>query len=337
MIVDVHGHFTTAPTALDAYRGHQLRSLNKPSRGKLAISDDALLESLEPVVGQMAQRSIDAVLFSPRAAGMGHDAGDARVSRYWTETNNDLIERACRLHPNRLVPVCQLPQSPGLDPIGLLPELDRCASLGFVGCLVNPDVAGGLEPFTPSLGDRVWYPLWERLVELEMPAMIHASATRNPALHLNGSQYIAHDHAAVVELTMSSVLDDFPTLTLIIPHGGGGIPFQYNRQRALHLLQGHRPFEDALRRLYFDTSIYDADSMEMLIRKVGPANILFGSEMFGTAKAIDPETGRAFDDNLGLITTIPWLSDEDRAAIFSGNALRLFPRVRTWLDPQTVS
>ena len=147
--------------------------------------------------------------------------------------------------------------------------------------------------------------------------MVHASATRNPALHMNGAHYIAQDHAAVVELCMSAVFDDFPTLALVIPHGGGGIPFQFNRQRALHMLQGKTPFEEAVRHLYFDTAVYDADSMEMLIRKIGPANVLFGSEMFGTAKARGPQTGRPFDDNIPLINAIDWLSDEEREAIFA--------------------
>lgn len=332
MIVDVHGHFTTAPAAFDAYRARQLGALNKPAKGTLAISDAALAESLRPVIGQMDQRGIDVLFFSPRAAGMGHDIGDETVSRHWTEISNDLIARACALHPNRLVPVCQLPQSPGVAADRLIGELERCAALGFVGCLVNPDVSGGLQPFTPSLGDRFWYPLWERLVELEMPAMVHASATRNPALHMNGAHYIAQDHAAVVELSMSQVFDDFPSLAIIVPHGGGGIPFQFNRQRALHVLGGAVPFEEAVKRIYFDTAVYDREALELLVRKLGAANVLFGSEMFGTAKAVDPETGRPFDDILPLLTSIEWLSDEDREMILSGNARRLFPRARATLD-----
>lgn len=67
--------------------------------------------------------------------------------------------------------------------------------------------------------------------------------------------------------------------------------------------------------------------MEMLIRKIGPANVLFGSEMLGTAKAIDPDTGRAFDDILPIIDALE-LAPQDRSLILDGNALRLFPRVR---------
>lgn len=332
MIVDVHGHFTTAPARLDAYRGRQLSMLNQPVRGSLAVSEEELASSLEPLLVQMGARGIDVVMLSPRAAGMGHDIGDAVVSEHWTRVNNDLIARACGMHPRRLVPVCQLPQSPGLAPAALLSELDRCAAAGFAGCLLNPDVSGGLAPFTPSLGDRWWYPLWERLEELSMPVMVHAGATRNPAMNLHGAHYIAQDQAAAVELCMSTVFDDFPELTVIVPHGGGAIPFQFARQRALHVLAGRRPFEEAVRNLYFDTAVYDADALEMLLRKIGPANVLFGSEMFGTAKAVDPRTGRPFDDNLPLLTSIPGLSEKDLDTVLSGNARKLFPRARAALE-----
>jgi len=337
MRIDVHGHFTMAPPALDAYRGRQTSLLNRPTRGSLSISDDELDASLAGLLAQMDERGIDVVLFSPRAAGMGHDLGDETVSRHWTEINNDLIARACERFPRRLVPVCQLPQSPGADPANLRSELERCAAMGFVGCLVNPDVSGGVAPLTPPLGDEWWDPLWSAISEVEMPAMIHASATRHPGFHLNASHYIAQHHAAAVELATSSVLKRHPALTVVVPHGGGAIPFHFNRLRALQVLAKSTPFDEAVARLYFDTSVYDADAIEMLLRKIGAANVLFGSEMFGTAKAVDPATGRTFDDIVPMIDAISWLSDEDRRAIYEGNAKRLYPRLGQWLARAGVS
>ena len=121
---------------------------------------------------------------------------------------------------------------------------------------------------------------------------------------------------------------DFPTLKLIIPHGGGAVPYQFNRHRALHVREGRRPFEEMVRHLYFDTAIYDQDSMEMLIRKIGPDNVVFSTEMLGTAKAIDPKTGRYFDDTVGMVKSIEWLTDEDRYKIFEGNAKKLYSRAK---------
>ncbi len=268
MRIDIHGHFTTAPPELDAFRGRQLTDVNKPRKRPMKISDERLERSLTPVLEAMTARSIDVVLFSPRASGMGHDYGDALTSRYWTEVNNDLIARLVGMHSGVLVGVGQLPQSPGTAPTQWLDELTRMADeLDFVGCLINPDISGGLQPFTPSLGDEYWYPLWERMCELGIAGMIHASSTHNPAFHLNGSHYVAWDYGATVELAASKVFERFPELKLVVPHGGGGIPFQFNRNRALHVAQKLPPFEEVVRSIYFDTALYDADSLEMLIRK----------------------------------------------------------------------
>lgn len=333
MRIDIHGHYTTAPPQLDAFRGRQITDINKPRKRVMKISDDEISQSLQANIQAMDERGIDLVLFSPRASGMGHDFGDALTSRYWTEVNNDLIRRVCALFPRRFAPVCQLPQSPLAEPAQWLSELERCVTeMGFIGCNINPDISGGLQPFTPSLADRYWYPLWEKLTELEIPGMIHASSTHNPAFHLNGSHYIVWDYGAAIELCASSVFDDFPTLKLIIPHGGGGVPYQFNRHRALHVSQGNRPFEEAIRQLYFDTSLYDPDSLHMLVRKVGPANILFGTEMFGTAKETDPLTGRGFDDVGWMIEQDQGLDHAEREAIFYGNALAVYPRLKGWQE-----
>lgn len=328
MIVDIHGHFTQAPSKLHSYRAAQITRQNRPSKGDPHISDDEIREALQANMDQMDARGIDKVMFSPQASAMGHHFGNELVSRYWTETNNDLIHRACAMYPDRLIPVCQLPQTPGASPENCLPELERCVSMGFVGCNVNPDVSGGVAPLTPSLGDRWWYSLWEKLVELDVPAMIHASATLNPALHVNGTHYINQDTVAVFELCDSQVFRDFPTLKLIIPHGGGAVPFQYNRYRALNVLSGKPRFEEVVSHLYFDLAVYDADAIDFMLRKLGVDNVLFASEMFGTGKAVDPDTGKAFDDTIDLIKSIKWLSEADKSKIFEGNAKRLYSRAR---------
>jgi 4-oxalmesaconate hydratase len=83
-----------------------------------------------------------------------------------------------------------------------------------------------------------------------------------------------------------------------------------------------------VKKLYFDTAIYDRDSMEMLIRKMGADNVLFATEMFGTAKDVDPQTGKLFDDTVHFVKEIDWLTDDDRHKIFEGNARKLFTRAR---------
>jgi len=126
----------------------------------------------------------------------------------------------------------------------------------------------------------------------------------------------------------SRVFQDFPTLKIIIPHGGGAIPYQWNRHRGMHVKEGYEPFEEAARRIYWDMAIYDKESMELLIRRVGVDNVLFATEMFGAVNAIDPKTGRNFEDIVPIFQSIDWLSDEDKRKITEGNARKVFSRIR---------
>jgi 4-oxalmesaconate hydratase len=328
MIIDAHAHYTTAPAELQAYRGRQITNLAKPTRARLQISDEQLERSMRNQFKRMQDTGIDRLLFSPQASAMGHHFGSELISRYWTEACNDLISRIARLWPDKVSPVCQLPQSPGVSPKHWVEELERCVTeQGFVACNINPDLAGGHDPLTPSLGDDWWYPLWEKMVELDIPGTIHASASLNPAMHLTSSYYIAQHHSGAVELLSSRVFQDFPTLKLIIPHGGGAIPYQWNRHRGMHVREGLEPFEEAVRRVYWDMAIYDQEAMELLIKRVGVDNVLFATEMFGAVNATDPKTGRNFEDIVPIFQAIEWLSEEDRDKITEGNARKVYSRI----------
>ncbi len=333
MIIDIHGHYTAAPLELQAYRGRQITTLGRPAKGALKISDDAIRHSLEEgQIAKLRERGTDRILFSPQASAMGHHFGSELVSRYWTEVNNELVHRVCQLFPDTFIGVCQLPQSPGVSPKSCLEELERCVKeFGFVGCNLNPDPSGGAD-WTPSLGDEWWYPLYEKLVELDIPAMVHVSASVNPALHTTAAYYINGDTAATVQLLESRVFDDFPTLKLIVPHGGGAVPYQYARYQGIWAAQGKEPpFQEAIKRLYFDTALYSQEAMETLIRAVGVDNVLYASEMQGAVNAIDPKTGRWFDDNRPYLDAIKWLTEEDLRKIFEENARRVYPRLKELL------
>ena len=67
-------------------------------------------------------------------------------------------------------------------------------------------------------------------------------------------------------------------------------------------------------------------SLSLLAEVIDTKNILFGSEMVGAVRGIDPETGQYFDDTKRYIDALP-ISDAGRHAIFEGNARRVFPRL----------
>ena len=338
MIIDSHGHYTTVPPGMRVFRALQISNMGRPTKGTVNVSDDEIRSSLEKgQIRLLDERGIDVMLFSPMASAMGHHFGSEKISRYWTEVSNDLIHRACTLFPDRFVGVCALPQSPGVAPKACGEELERCVKdLGFIGCNLNPDPSGGYWT-DPPLGDEWWYPLYEKLVELDATAMVHASATCNPAFHTTGSHYLNVDATAFMQLLESRVFKDFPTLRIVISHGGGNVPYQAARYRALCLMNKWERFEEFITRLYFDTTVYNQDAMQLLVKVAGVDNVMFASEMLGGVTTMDPLTGRMFDDNKPCLDALDWLAEDDRRKIFEGNVRKAYPRLDAALERRAVA
>jgi 4-oxalmesaconate hydratase len=293
------------------------------------ISDDQIRESIES--GQLKlqrERGVDLSIFSPIAGQMGHHLGDLETSIAWSRVCNDIIARVCVLFPDNFVGVCQLPQSPGAPVQACVDELTRCVEeLGFIGCNLNPDPAGGYWT-GPPVTDPSYYPLYEKMVELRVPAMIHVSGSCNPCFHHTGAHYINGDTTAFMQFIQGDLFGDFPDLKIIIPHGGGAVPYHWGRYRGLALDMGKPELEDGLlRNVYFDTCVYHQPGVDLLTQVIPTDNILFGSEMIGAVKGVDPRTGFNFDDTRRYVEGAAFLTDQDRDKIFEGNARRVFPRL----------
>ncbi len=334
MIIDCHGHYTTAPKALEEFRRRQIEGLKNPAvspaKDSLAIRDDQIRESLEgSQLKLQRERGTDLTIFSPRAGSMGHHIGTAAVSQQWSEICNELVHRVCTLYPRNFVGVCQLPQSPGVAPKNCIPELERCVKeYGFIGCNLNPDPSGGYWT-DPPLTDRWWYPLYEKLVELDVPAMVHVSASCNPNFHFTGAHYINADTTAFMQFIQSDLFRDFPTLKVIIPHGGGAVPYHWGRYRGIAQDMGRPPLQEfLLNNVYFDTCVYHQPGIDLLLKVIPADNILFASEMVGAVRGIDPETGQYYDDTKRYVDAVSWLSAADKDKIFNGNVRKVYSRFK---------
>jgi 4-oxalmesaconate hydratase len=332
MIIDTHCHYTTEPQALHVFRDKQLAGLadaaRKPATTDLGISDEAVIQSVQPQIKLQKERGSDLTIFSPRAAGMAHHVGNEGVSQQWTRMSNDLIHRICTLLPDNFVGVAQLPQFPGVSPKNCLPELERVVNeLGFVGVNLNPDPSGGYWT-DPPLTDKHWYPIYEKLCELEVPAMIHVSSSCNPNFHHTGAHYINADTTAFMQLIQGNLFKDFPDLKFVIPHGGGAVPFHWGRYRGMCLnMKKVNLLDHVMKNVYFDTCVYHLPGIELLTKVVPLDNVLFASEMLGAVPGIDPETGHPFDDTKRYIDQVKSLSEADRYKIFEGNARKVYPRL----------
>ncbi len=338
LIIDCHGHYTTEPKPLFDWRKRQIDAIGDPSQtpkvDALKISDDELRESVEGAQLRLQrERGTSLTIFSPRASGMGHHVGDAAVSAAWSQVSNDLIFRLTKLYPKNFVGVCQLPQSTGVAPKNCIAELERCVTeLGFVGCNLNPDPSGGFWK-EPPLTDKWWYPLYEKMVELNVPAMVHVSASANSVFHATGAHYINGDTTAFMQFLTSDLFRDFPTLKVIIPHGGGAVPYHWGRYRGLAQDMKRPPLSELLlNNVFFDTCVYHQAGIDLLTKVIPAKNILFASEMVGAVKGIDPETGAHFDDTKRYIEQSPSLDAAGRRAIFEANARAVYGRLSARLD-----
>jgi 4-oxalmesaconate hydratase len=275
----------------------------------------------------LRERGGDLMIFSPRASGMEHHVPDPEVASAWAEACNDLVHRVTCLYPEHFAGVCQLPQTPDGTLDGCVRELRRCVEdLGFVGCNLNPDPSGGHWTSRP-LTDKYWYPLYEAMVELDVPAMIHVSASCNPNFHALGAHYLNADTSVFMQLVEGDLFGRFPTLRFVIPHGGGAVPYHWGRYRGLADRLGRPELRGHLMgNVFFDTCVYHQPGIDLLHRVIDVDNILFASEMLGAVRGVDPETGFHWDDTLRYVDHLG-LPDEDRRKVLELNARRVYPRL----------
>jgi 4-oxalmesaconate hydratase len=331
MIIDCHGHYTTAPAALTQFRDAQLARLADPALPVPAeprISDDEIVATIEKNQLRLArERGTDLTIFSPRASAMGHHVADPATAVAWARVNNDLIYRVTTLFPLNFAGVCQLPQVAGEPVDACVHELERSVrQLGFVGCNLNPDPSGGYWT-SPPLTDEYWYPLYEKMTELDVPAMIHVSASGNPAVHTLGAHYLNADTTAFMQLLQGDLFGRFPSLKFVIPHGGGAVPYHWGRFLGIATRED-RPSIDShlMNNVSFDTCVYHQPGIDLLTSVIKPASILFASEMLGAVRGRNPDGDFPWDDTKRYIDKAP-LSEDARGQIFEFNTRRVYPRL----------
>jgi 4-oxalmesaconate hydratase len=197
--------------------------------------------------------------------------------------------------------------------------------------------------------------LWQKLIELDIPAHIHSAGCTGRETY--DEHFSTEESLAITSLVHSEVFEKFPDLRIMVSHGGGSIPYQIGRWRAHWWLDlatkkkhiatyfkdleqaglegGPLPeppadlttFDDALRKLWFDTDVHAETSLELLFKTVGTDRTLLGTERPGSGGAINPKTGRSFEDFKYTIDRLEFLTEKQRADIYENNARSVFTRI----------
>jgi 4-oxalmesaconate hydratase len=162
--------------------------------------------------------------------------------------------------------------------------------------------------------------------------MVHVSMSCNPAFHGTGAHYLNGDTTAFMQFILGDLFKDFPKLRMVIPHGGGAVPYHWGRYRGLAQDAKRPPLTELLKNVYFDTCVYHRPGMELLLKIVPEDNVLFASEIVGAVRGIDPETGYHYDDTKRYIDAIDWLTPAQREKVYSANACKVYPRLAPHLE-----
>ena len=270
MIIDCHGHFTTVPQSFRDWRTRQVQSAT--IRQTLPIHAMHYQRCRYPrrhrewttkVAARAGQRSHTVL------SNRGSDEPSPRKRTHQPGMGGSFQQQRQARHrtlPGQLCAGLPVATIPGAPPANSIPELRRCVEqMGFVGCNLNPDPSGGYWTGKP-MTDRDWYPLYEVLCELDVPAMIHVAASCNPNFHGTGAHYLNADTSVFMQLVQGDLFKDFPTLRFIIPHGGGAVPYHWGRYRGMSLEIAKRPLEGLLDNIFFDTCVYHHPGVALLTR-----------------------------------------------------------------------
>lgn len=247
------------------------------------------------------------------------------AAREFCRIVNDGLAETARQYPDRILPTGTLPLQ---DPAAARRELERCVNeLGMAAVQIGPIIAG------QNLDEPRFLEFFEAAAALEVGIFIHPSHTvPGPGL---GRHYLANfignpldTTIAAASLIFGGVLDRLPDLRICLAHGGGTVPFLAGRWRhgARVRLEPkvalHAPFDEQLRRLYFDSLTHSGPALEFLVRTVGSDRVVVGTDypadMGNTAHVAE-------------IGSLHSLTAEDAARILYGNAPTFLPRAREFL------
>jgi 4-oxalmesaconate hydratase len=333
MIIDSHQHFVRLARhpEVEGFREAQLAQNNPDTLPN--ISDADVTKSLEKVVTLMDTRSIDVAFASPRAKAMATHEGTVEQNAIWADLNNGLVLRACQLNPGRFVPVGMLGQHPSCPSGQVAKQMERFANDGFVAFNLDPDGTGGLWRNPPFTGKHN-YPVFEAAQSLDVPLVLHGSESINKNFPHTAVQYLVADITGFVQLMMAKELfRDFPRLRFLVPHGGGALPFQMGRWRAIAKHNDWASPDEILGNgnVFVDTCVYNQMNMRMLFEAVPLDNILFGSECDGAFPGVINEETRDHYDNTRRYVDGLKFSSVDTDKVYAANAQRVYPRATRWL------
>lgn len=321
-VIDVHTHMYSHRWADTLRAAHDPNvKLQTRGTGDLMIYRWSGIGGLGPLmfdwdarIQAMDAAHVDIALISLSAPNVywGTRAQSAQAARY---INEDFLA-AQRKHEGRIRWMASLPWDYAED---ALTELKWAKEQGAIGVCTLTNILG--KPLTEERYARIW----REIEAMRLPVFVHPTLPFDDGMGLAGDTGLANAVGFTSEtslcfgrLIIEGFLDRYPRLELIACHGGGALPYLAARidrcwdkiVRAQHIREEPSSY---LRRLHFDSIVYDDPALTYLVERVGPDRVLYGSDY-----------PFKIGDMPGILARVDRLTPAHRDAIRSGNALKLF-------------
>jgi aminocarboxymuconate-semialdehyde decarboxylase len=244
--------------------------------------------------------------------------GSAKMSLEAAKLINDDMAARQKQYPGRIRFMCSLPwQHPKLA----LAELKRaCDVLGAVGVMVLANIDGW------SLTEKAFAPIWREIDRRGLPVLVHPTAPPGTAeldvmrYNLIASVGFMFDTSlAVARMIFDGFFERHPNLKLIAAHGGGTLPYIagrldicFDNMPACREKISRKPSE-YLKRIYYDSVVFQQESLGLALKVGGTENVLYGSDY--------PHN---IGDMKGCLARVDALPAAQRDAVRGGNAMRIF-------------
>jgi aminocarboxymuconate-semialdehyde decarboxylase len=274
------------------------------------------LTRVEERLADMDATGVDIQVLSPSPAQYYYWA-ERELAQQLVRLQNEHIAELCARHPERFVGLGTLAlQHPQLAAEQLEYAMRQ---LGLKGMEISTSVNG------EELDAGLLSPFWKKADELGAVIFIHPFGTtlgERVRTHYLGNiiGQPLETTIALSHLIFGGVLDRHPGLKIVAAHGGGYLPSYCGRTNHGHDVRPeakagakHRPVE-YLRKMWFDTLVYEPEALRHLVNVVGASQVVVGSDYPFDMGHYDPH---------GLVGSMPGLTEEEATAILGGNAAAL--------------
>jgi aminocarboxymuconate-semialdehyde decarboxylase len=271
------------------------------------------LASLEARLADMDRMGVDIQAVSP-SPGQYHYWAPPELGRDIARLINERIAEAVARHPDRFVGLGTVPlQAPEFA----VAELKRATGeLGLRGIEISSHVDGR------ELADPEFRPFFAAAEELGTLIFLH------PLGFTHGQRLSEHyfnnvignpleSAIAIGHLLFGGVLERHPGLKICVAHGGGYLPTYIGRMDHVFAARddGRAHISELpsqqMKRLYFDTVIFDPDQLRYLVEKYGADHVLLGTDFpFDMAE----------EDPVGFVSGLP---EPARSQVMGANAAML--------------